>query len=105
MDEIWQKCLKHWFVIFYLSTNFIFHLLDPSYLSIDTVDNQTVTTDALQMLYVHQLSENEAVLMTIDQFGVTELADGIYTCIATNNLTEARSSVDINVLGDSDTCL
>ena len=76
-----------------------------SYLVIDTVDNQTVTTDILQMLYVHQLSENEAVLMTIDQFGVTKLADGIYTCIATNNLTEARRSVTIIVLGDSDACL
>ena len=72
---------------------------------VDAVDNQTITTETLQTLYVRQLSESEVVLMTIGRFGVTKLADGNYTCIATNNLTEARSSVAINVLGDSDTCL
>lgn len=64
------------------------------------MDNQTVTTDTLQTLYVHQLSENKAVLTTVDGFGITKLADGNYTCVATNNLTEARRSVVINVLGD-----
>lgn len=73
-------------------------------MSTDAVDNQTITTDTLQTLYVRQLSESEAVLTTIDRFGVTNLTDEVYTCVATNNLTEARRSVTINVLGDFDTC-
>lgn len=51
------------------------------------------------MLYVHQPSENEAVLMTIDRFGITEVADGTYTCTAINNITDTRRNIIITVLG------
>ena len=66
----------------------------------DTVDNQTITVETLEMLYVQQPSENEAALVTVDGFGITTASNGLYTCLATNNLTQARMNIRINVLGD-----
>ena len=66
----------------------------------DTVNDNNITTDVLRMLYVHQLSENEAVLMTVEGFGITTEADGVYTCLARNNLTEDRMTINIRVLGN-----
>ena len=67
----------------------------------DAVNNDTITLEDLEMLYVRQESENEAVLVTIDGFGITRASSGPYTCMATNNLTQARMTVNIDVLGDS----
>ena len=53
------------------------------------------------MLYVRQESENEAALVTIDGFGITRSSSGPYICMATNNLTQARTTINIDVLGDS----
>ena len=53
------------------------------------------------MLYVLQESENEAALITIEGFGITRTSSGPYTCMATNNLTETRMTITIDVLGDS----
>ena len=66
----------------------------------ESLNISNITTDALQMLYVHQRSENEAVLMTIEQFGITQATEGNYTCLAMNNLTEAEVNVFIDVLGN-----
>ena len=52
------------------------------------------------MLYVLQESENEAVLTTIEGFGITQVSSGSYTCLATNNLTQAGITVTVDVLGD-----
>ena len=66
----------------------------------ESLNISNITTDALQMLYVHQQSENEAVLMTIEQFGITHATEGNYTCLAMNNLTEAEVNIFIDVLGN-----
>lgn len=65
------------------------------------MSNQTITVENLERLYVIQVSESEAVLTTIEGFGITRSSSGLYTCSATNNLTQAGMSITVNVLGDS----
>ena len=65
----------------------------------DDVNNQTITTEILQTLYVHQISQNEAILTTLDGFGITTTLEGTYTCLATNNLTDAVLTITVDVLG------
>ena len=72
----------------------------PSLIHLDTVNNHSITTETLEMLYVLQESENEAVLTTIEGFGITQVSSGSYTCLATNNLTQAGITVTVDVLGD-----
>lgn len=67
----------------------------------DTINNKTITTEDLEMLYVLQESENEAVLTTIEGFGITRSSTGSYICLATNNLTQAGMTLTVDVLGDS----
>lgn len=73
----------------------------PFLIHSDAVNNHTITIEDLEMLYVLQVSENEAVLVTIDGFGITRASSGPYTCMATNNLTQARMTITIDVLGNS----
>lgn len=66
---------------------------------IDDVNNQTITTEILQTLYVDQISQNEAILTTLDGFGITTTSEGTYTCLAANNLTDAVLTITVDVLG------
>ena len=59
-----------------------------------------ITVEKLEALYVDHMSVNEAVLMTIDGFGISTGSDGLYTCVATNNLTQAQRNVTISVQGE-----
>ena len=88
----------------YISISLLFYDILFSFLlpiHPDTVNNQTITIEDLEMLYVLQESENEAVLTTVDGFGITKASAGPYTCLATNNLTLAGIPLTVNVLGDS----
>ena len=72
-----------------------------SYCTSDTVHNKTsITSEDLELLYVLQESEVEAVLITIDGFGVTGASSGSYSCLATNNLTQAAIAATVDVLGN-----
>jgi hypothetical protein len=78
-----------------------FDSFSPFLIHSDVVNSQTITIEDLDVLYVLQESENEATLTTVDGFGITRASSGPYTCLATNNLTQARMTITIDVLGDS----
>lgn len=65
------------------------------------MNNRSITVEDLEMLYVLQELESEAVLTTIDGFGITATSSGVYTCLAANNLTEAGMNITIDVEGGS----
>ena len=70
-------------------------------LNSDTVHNKTaITSEDLELLYVLQEWEDEAVLKTLDGFGVTVASSGSYSCLATNNLTQAAIAATVDVLGN-----